>query len=444
MARKKTSSSKADATSAKADESQNIESPDVADAADQPAENDVIDATAEDVTPDDTVAEDPSPELPDDQSASDPASDDEPTPEDEQTAETTQEEAIQDSPVDETPDPEPKSEPTKPAQSPYDAPETSNGFIPMLLGGLVAGGIGFGASYYWNQSASDNASDFQSKVIAQIEQNADAISSLSDTVDALPVAPDLSAITDEQSNQAAAMDSLIDRLAAVETQVSALDQRLTDVEKRPMTEGASDAAVAAYERELKALQDTMAAQRAEIETLAEEARSMEGNAEDVAKATMLRSALTRVQTAIDGGTGFAPALGDLQAGGVEVPAALSDVAEDGVMSLAQLQSAFPDAARSALAVSRQQAAESGEGSGFSAFLKNQLGTRSLEPREGSDPDAVLSRAEAAARDGRLADTLAEIEALPEVGRAELAEWTTNVTRRQAAVSAVEALGQELN
>jgi hypothetical protein len=286
--------------------------------------------------------------------------------------------------------------------------------------------------------------DFQNKVTSQIEQNADAISSLGETVGALPEPPDLSGLMDEQGNLAVAMDSVIDRLAAVEDQFAALDQRLTDVEKRPMTEGASDAAIAAYERELKALQDTMAAQRAEIETLAQEARSMEGNAEETAKATMLRSALTRIQTAIDSGSGFAPALGDLQAGGVDVPAALSEVAEDGVMSLAQLQSSFPDAARAALAVSRQQAAESGEQSSFSAFLKNQLGTRSLEPREGNDPDAVLSRAEAAAREGRLSDTLAEIEALPEVGRTALAEWTTNVTRRQAAVSAVEALGQELN
>lgn len=339
---------------------------------------------------------------------------------------------------------EPEPEKSAAAKSPYDAPEHSSGFIPMVLGGLVAGGIGFGASYYLNQSASDGASDFESKVTSQIEQNANAISSLGETVSALPEVPDLSGLTDEQGNLAAAMDSVIDRLTAVETQFAALDQRLTDVEKRPMTEGASDAAIAAYERELKALQDTMAAQRAEIETLAQEARSMEGNAEETAKATMLRSALTRIQTAIDSGSGFAPALGDLQAGGVDVPAALSEVAENGVMSLAQLQSSFPDAARAALAVSRRQAAESGEQSGFSAFLKNQLGTRSLEPREGNDPDAVLSRAEAAAREGRLTDTLAEIEALPEVGRSALAEWTANVTRRQAAVSAVEALGQELN
>ncbi|MGB0440740.1 MAG: molybdopterin-binding protein, partial [Paracoccaceae bacterium] len=44
-----------------------------------------------------------------------------------------------------------------------------------------------------------------------------------------------------------------------------------------------------------------------------------------------------------------------------------------------------------------------------AFLKTQLGARSLEPREGDDPDAVLSRMEAAAREGRFGDVEAEAD-----------------------------------
>ncbi len=322
--------------------------------------------------------------------------------------------------------------------------ERRGGFIPLLLGGLLAGGVGFGASYYLGQQNEGDLSSFQKDVSAKLDQNSSDIATLSESLSALPEPANLDGVLEEQGNLSASLDSLVDRLNAAEEQFAALDDRLTQVEKRPISEGASDAAVAAYERELKALQDTMAAQRAEIEAMASEAQSMESNAEETAKATMLRAALSRVQTALDSGGGFAPALGDLQAGGIEIPAALSEVAEDGVASLAELQTSFPDAARAALAVARQEAAESGEQSGFSAFLKNQLGTRSLEPREGDDPDAVLSRAEAAAREGRLADVLAEIEALPESGRAALSDWTTNVTRRQAAISAAEALVQELN
>lgn len=323
--------------------------------------------------------------------------------------------------------------------------ERKGGFIPMLLGGLVAGGIGFGAAYYLlPQIGGQDGEAFQQDVSAKLDQNATAIAGLTQTVNQMPEDPDMIVINAALSDMNAATESLASRLDALDSEFSALDDRLTTVEKAPISEGASDAAVAAYERELKALQDSMAAQRSELEAMASEAQSMENNAEETAKATMLRAALTRVQTALDTGTGFSAAVGDLQDAGVSVPAALSDVAEDGVPSLAQLQASFPEAARAALAVSRREAANNGDESGFSAFLKNQLGTRSLEPREGDDPDAVLSRAEAAVRDGRLTDTLAEIEALPAVGRAALSDWTTQVTRRQGAVAAAEALGQELN
>ena len=81
---------------------------------------------------------------------------------------------------------------------------------------------------------------------------------------------------------------------------------------------------------------------------------------------------------------------------------------------------------------------------MTSFLRSQLGARSLVPREGNDPDAVLSRVEAAAREGRMSDALAEVEALPEEGRAELAEWVSQVQSRQEAVSAAHELSAALN
>ncbi|MFK7939550.1 MAG: hypothetical protein AB8B82_09235 [Roseovarius sp.] len=440
MAKKKTSKSKADPKSAETDASQdinNLAETAPVDTADDPV---ATDAQIEDVTSDSPVEADEraeqdaatTDETIEDSSETDVSKPDEHAPIEDGSLEA--EQTLQD----------PEPEPAKSTPAATGTTDQQGGFIPLLLGGLLAGGIGFAASHYLNGSSESAGVDALNKASAQIKENASAIAALDETVGAAPDMPDLTPITDAQGNMSAALDQMTGRLDAVEAEFAALSDRLTEVEKRPMTEGASDAAVAAYERELQALQDTMAAQRAEIEAMAEDARAMEGNAEATAKATMLRAALSRVQTAIDSGSGFAPALGDLQAGGIEVPAALFDVAEDGVMSLAQLQSGFPDAARAALAVSRQEAAQSGEQSGFSAFLKNQLGTRSLEPREGNDPDAVLSRAEAAVREGRLADTMAELEALPEAGRAVLADWTANVTLRQAAVSAVEVLGQELN
>nr|MDA3856834.1 hypothetical protein [Roseovarius sp.] len=114
----------------------------------------------------------------------------------------------------------------------------------------------------------------------------------------------------------------------------------------------------------------------------------------------------------------------------------------GVPTLPALIERFPAAARSALAAAR---IESGQGTaGIGSFFKNQLGVRSLLPREGDDPDAVLSRVEAAVGDGRLSDALAEIELLPDVAKDKLSDWAAQVTRRKEAVAAAEALADTLN
>jgi len=77
-------------------------------------------------------------------------------------------------------------------------------------------------------------------------------------------------------------------------------------------------------------------------------------------------------------------------------------------------------------------------------LQRQLGARSVEPREGNDPDAILSRAEAALINGHLPQALAEIAALPDEAQAEMGNWVTLATIRAAALSAAAALAQSLN
>jgi hypothetical protein len=65
--------------------------------------------------------------------------------------------------------------------------------------------------------------------------------------------------------------------------------------------------------------------------------------------------------------------------------------------------------------------------------------RSLAPREGNDPDAVLSRAEAALAAGDLGTALAEAAALPEAGQAAMAGWVGLAAVRQAATAALAEL-----
>ena len=81
----------------------------------------------------------------------------------------------------------------------------------------------------------------------------------------------------------------------------------------------------------------------------------------------------------------------------------------------------------------------GVGERFGAFLRAQIGARSLEAREGTDPDAILSRAEASLGSGDVKTTLSEIASLPEAGQAAMAEWVTQAEARLSALDALDAL-----
>ena len=109
------------------------------------------------------------------------------------------------------------------------------------------------------------------------------------------------------------------------------------------------------------------------------------------------------------------------------------------ISLPQLQDSFAPAARAALAASLQ--AQMGEtmGERLSTFLFAQTGARSLTPRDGSDPDAVLSRIEDRLRAGDVAAARAQIAELPEPGQQALAEWATEADRYSAGQAALADL-----
>ena len=101
-----------------------------------------------------------------------------------------------------------------------------------------------------------------------------------------------------------------------------------------------------------------------------------------------------LQAALSSGGARDQALAELQAAGVQPPAVLSGE----VATLAQLRAEFPAAAREGLAAALKAApANDGAMGVIGNFLRVQTGARSVEPREGSDPDAVLSRADAAVK-----------------------------------------------
>ncbi len=332
------------------------------------------------------------------------------------------------------------SEPeTPPAPIAEPAPR-KGGFVPLVLGGIVAAGLGFGASRFvfpegWPGVA---ASSGVEQMAATIQKQADALAKLESRLTKVEARP---ATPPELETLPGSVSALNDSVTDLTGKLTAVEARLSALEKRPVAEGgAPAAAVEAYERELKALKDAMDKQKAEIQGLLDAATQQKADAELTAQQAMIRSAVSRVQVALDTGKGFAGALSDLTAAGVDVPPTLSKVSENGVATMTELAAEFPEPARKALAAARKA-----EGSGGSAwnFLRNQLGLRSLEPKEGADADAVLSRAEAALADDRLADALAELEVLPEQGRVELTDWMAKATQRVEAVAAAEDLSAQV-
>ncbi len=305
--------------------------------------------------------------------------------------------------------------------------ESGSVFWPLLFGGGLAMVLGFFAAEMNLFGTRGDLGELRSSLQRQQAQ----ITDLKNAETPAPVAefPELDAMTAE--------------LAALTQTVSGIEARLTEVEKRPMTDGTSDAAVAAYERELAALQASVEAQRSEIEGLLDNALSVEEATAAAARRATLQAALTRITTAVNAGKPFGSALADLNANGLkDMPVALTDTAESGVVTLINLQTRFPGAARAALAAARAAGTDETEG-GVGGFLRRQLGARSVAPREGTDPDAVLSRAEAAVRDGRLTDALAEIDTLPETAQGAMEEWLTDARARQAVEAATEEISQRL-
>lgn len=307
--------------------------------------------------------------------------------------------------------------------------QNSNPFWPLVLGGVVAACLGFvvGKSQIidpilpqsW-RSAGESVDS-----TASIEAMGQTVSQLKAEVDTLR-----GQIPDAPADNSETLDALN---ASVEDLVARID----GLEQRP--QAPSDATSNA---DVAALTQQMEAQQEQIDKLLEDAQLMQDTATAAAGNTLARAAATRVLSAIDSGAPFATALADVGANSdIEIPAALQQVADDGVTPLSDLQQSLPDAARAALAAARTNATDAD--GGFGGFLKRQLGARSVQPREGNDPDAILSRVEDATRQGRLADALAEADALPEPAKAELQSWMDAARARLEAMNAAETLIQRL-
>ena len=311
-------------------------------------------------------------------------------------------------------------------------PRRAGAMVAALAGGILAGAAGFGAALYL---ATAYPGVITAPAPADLAQRLTTIESrLAD------LAADQSALaTGDIAALRAQIASVADRptapavdpgpaLADLDRRMTALQASLTKLTSAAVTaDGATAADIAA---------DRQAAQAA-----AAEAARLMGEAETLARNAEIRSTLAELRAAFDSGAPMDGILGRLAGLGLPTPDAL---AQKDVPTAAELAGSFPDAARGALAVSLGETAGETTWGKLTAFLRSQTGVRSLTPQPGNDPDAILSRAEAAVATGDLAAALAEVAALPAGGQAEMASWAAQAERRLAAAKALARLadGQE--
>ncbi|WP_141246454.1 COG4223 family protein [Actibacterium ureilyticum] len=350
-----------------------------------------------------------------------------------------------------TAEPEPQPEPVAPA------PRESSGagFGALLLGGVLAALIGLGAAKFilpqsWLTDQGDTDA-LRATVQAQEDRLATLSTGMSDLTQTVQDRSGTEALTAQIAEMNDALSGRLDKIAedvaAQSIWLGEIDERLTTVEKAPLR-SSNDASVAAYERELEKMRTALESQQAEndriaadVSMMADRARSEIDAASDRAKALETRAAMLRIQAALESGGSFTSALSDLD---TDVPPALSAVAQDGVAALSTLQDAFPAAARDGLQASLHATAGEDPANRVSAFLRGQFGVRSLEPREGDDPDAILSRAEATLNSGDVAGALAEIVMLPPEGQSAMTDWVTAARARLDALAAADDLAETLN
>ena len=298
-----------------------------------------------------------------------------------------------------------------------------------LLGGALAAAAGYGVAQYV-----PNGWPMASVVTLQTQ-----VAVLSDQVQALQA--------DLQKADA--------RLASLETapaplgdtaQIAALELRLATLESKPMPAGTDSAALDQLRAEVAAIKTNGAAVMsaqvqadldAKVQATEAKLTAIEQSAQAQAAATLTRAALGQIAAALDSGAPYPSAIAALA--GADIAVVLTDNATAGLPSLQALQASFPDSARTAL----EAALRANMGESWSErvgnFLRTQVGVRSLTPRDGPDPDAILSRAEAALTAGDVAQALAEIATLPTPAQDALSAWRVRAQLRLDAQAALAAL-----
>ena len=332
--------------------------------------------------------------------------------------------------VREFPDPEPVSQKAAPVRS------ATHPFLWALAGSAVSLAVVTG--FYLIESRQGGLFDNNSAAISELTQRLSAaesegaalrseLNSLSDTARSLEV------VASQNDQGVASLSKRIDNIPDPSDALAKLEQRVVDLENRPIPDvGATQDAVQAYERELTAMRDMLAEELDRIRSQSEQTVALAEQAVQADRSGAARTISAEMQDAIVAGRSLQPLLAEAEAEGLNVPAILVGNA-DSLPSLSDLQISLADLAREVVADDVRQKAQDGEIGRVEAFLRLQLGARSLAPAEGDEPEQVLARAEAELAKGNVDAALAEVERLGEIDA--LGPWIASARQFLSAINA---------
>lgn len=248
-------------------------------------------------------------------------------------------------------------------------------------------------------------------------------------------------IASRKSDQA--VDVLRNEISAMLVQLSKAPQRGGEV---AVETAASLSTLSSANARLKIELAALNRRIDEISVAAEQMIEVKASAAVAIVSSNITSSLDTLYEALSSGIAFTSALTELESAGVDVMPTALTATSDGVATMAELRADFPDAAHKAIRASIVASAGDGFFASIGAFTRAQLAGRSLSPQEGIEPDAVLSRAEAALKQDDLEAALTEMDTLPRsaVEAEDMAEWLADATTRLSAMQAYQTLQNSLN
>lgn len=354
------------------------------------------------------------------------------------------------------PKPAEAAKPDAPAPAPVQRVTVQKtGFWHVVLGGVVAAGIGSAATIWalphlpqgWLPATEPepaiDAEAITAEAVAAAQESAQQL------VDDFAASLDIPAPAETPAEGAAGtedIDGLRQELADLRARVDDQSSRLDDLQGAPSVDPEAADRISALARQAEELEQRIAAAAEQasqqIGAAQAEAERLQAAAAESTRRAEAVAAIGALQAALDRGVSGDEARQALEGAGIDAPEAL----RQDVPSLDSLQAGFGDAARAALRASLREDSASGGGNVLTNFLRAQTGARSVEPREGDDPDAILSRANAAVEAGRIGEALDEIAALPETARAApaMAEWLAGATAWRDAQAALSDLSATTN